>query len=156
MVHKWHLHSCWYSWTLFPKICSLLSATARCSSFYFPGNFLGRCVTCILGSNFSCCTLAPERQQSVTQARTTCSAIGSVEQLLQRTDHQDNMDKQRTGNTYFKKISVPNECRWISVLPLQGCPRRVFLMLMLINNLVNKQNRKNRKWNQNVALNRGN
>lgn len=55
------------------------------------------------------------------------------------------MGKQRaedTENTYFKKISVPNECRWISVLPLLGCPRRVFLMLQFIDNLVDKQSRK--------------
>lgn len=63
---------------------------------------------CLLGRNFSCCTLAPERQPSVTQARTTCSAIGSVEQVLQKTDNQDNMGKQRAEDIesiefYFNK-----------------------------------------------------
>lgn len=148
MVHKEYLHTCWYSWTLFPKICSVdcclpqLGGAVSISLEIFCGDVL---FAFWVGT--SAAVLWPLKDNHL--------LLRQLQNLLcnwqcwatiTKTDNQDNiMAKQRaedTENTYFKKILVPNECRWISVLPLLGCPRRVFLMLQFINNLVDKQSRK--------------
>ena len=130
-------------------LCGLLSTTAQWGNFHFPGNFPGRCIICLLGSNSSCCTLAPERQPSVTQARSACSAIGSVEQV-----HKELMNSriswiskgQRIQRTpILQKISVPSECRWISVLPLLSCPRTMLLMQQTHQQPGGQAKQKNRK-----------